>query len=68
MEIQLLELEGNIMGEIGKTDNGVVLLTTYLDDGVRKLPLDVALSQHASSLEQGKTDPNFVKKPDSPYS
>ncbi len=52
------------IGEIGKTDNGVVLLTTYLYDGVRKLPLDVALYQHASSLEQGKTDPNFVKKPD----
>lgn len=52
------------IGEIGKTDNGVVLLTTYYYDGVRKLPLDVALYQHASSLPQGKTDPQFVKKPD----
>ncbi len=52
------------IGEIGKTDNGIVLLTTYLYDGVRRLPLDVALYQHASSLEQGKTDPNFKKKPD----
>ena len=52
------------IGEIGKTDNGIVLLTTYLYDGVRKLPLDVALYQHASSLAQGKQDPNFIKKPD----
>ena len=52
------------IGEIGKTDNGVVLLTTYFYDGVRKLPLDVALYQHASSLELGKADPKFVKKPE----
>lgn len=52
------------MGEIGKTENGVVLLTTHLYDGVRRLPLDVALYQHAGSLEQGKDDPQFVKKPD----
>lgn len=41
-----------------------MLLTTHLDDGVRRLPLDLALAQHASSLEQGKEDPEFVKKPD----
>lgn len=52
------------IGEIGKTDNGIVLLTTHLYDGVRRLPLDLALYQHASSLEQGKEDPKFVKKPD----
>lgn len=52
------------IGEIGKTDNGIVLVTTHLYDGVRRLPLDVALYQHASSLEHGKDDPNFVKKPD----
>ena len=52
------------IGEIGKTDNGVVLLTTYFYDGVRKLPLDVALYQHGNSLPQGKADPKFVKKPD----
>lgn len=52
------------IGEIGKTDNGIVLLTTHLYDGVRRLPLDVALYQHASSLEHGKEDVNFVKKPD----
>lgn len=37
------------IGEIGKTDNGIVLVTTYLYDGVRRLPLDVALYQHTSS-------------------
>lgn len=52
------------IGEIGKTDNGIVLLSTHLYDGVRRLPLDVALYQHASSLAQGKEDPAFVKKPD----
>jgi len=52
------------IGEIGKTENGIVLLSTHLYDGVRRLPLDVALYQHASSLEQGKEDRNFVKKPD----
>ncbi|NEP87300.1 MAG: hypothetical protein F6K18_10940 [Okeania sp. SIO2C2] len=30
------------MGEIGKTDNGVVVVTTHLDDGVKSLPLDIA--------------------------
>ena len=29
------------IGEIGKTDNGVVLVTTHLYDGVKSLPLDV---------------------------
>jgi SRSO17 transposase len=52
------------IGEIGKTDNGVVLVTTHLYDGVKSLPLDVELYQHASSLPEGKEDPEFVKKPD----
>jgi len=52
------------IGEIGKTDNGVVLVTTHLFDGVKSLPLDVELYQHASSLPEGKEDPKFVKKPD----
>lgn len=37
------------IGEIGKTDNGIVLVTTHLYDRVRRLPLDVSLYQHASS-------------------
>jgi SRSO17 transposase len=52
------------IGEIGKTDNGIVIVTTHLYDGVRSLPLDVELYQHADSLPKGKEDKDFVKKPD----
>lgn len=52
------------IGEIGKTDNGVVIVTTHLYDGVRSLPLDVELYQKSSSLPDGKEDKEFVKKPD----
>ena len=52
------------IGEIGKTDNGVVVVTTHLYDGVKSLPLDVEVYQHASSLAEGKQNPKFVKKPD----
>lgn len=52
------------IGEIGKTDNGIVIVTTHLYDGVRSLPLDVELYQHADSLPQGKEDKDFTKKPD----
>ncbi|EGK89651.1 transposase, IS4 family protein [Microcoleus vaginatus FGP-2] len=52
------------IGEIGKTDNGVVVVTTHLYDGVKSLPLDVELYQHAHSLPQGKENPEFIKKPD----
>ena len=52
------------IGEIGKTDNGIVIVSTHLYDGVRNLPLDVELYQHADSLPQGKEDKDFVKKPD----
>jgi SRSO17 transposase len=31
------------IGEIGKTDNGVVLVTTHLYDGVKSLALNVSL-------------------------
>jgi len=44
------------IGEIGKTDNGVVVVTTHLYDGKKSLPLDIELYQHASSLPQGKKD------------
>ena len=50
------------IGEIGKTDNGIVVVTTHLYDGRKSLPLDIELYQHASSLPQGKQDPNFEKK------
>ena len=52
------------IGEVGKTDNGVVVVTSHLYDGVKSLPLDVELYQHASSLAGGKADPSFIKKPE----
>ena len=52
------------IGEIGNTDNGIVIVTTHLYDGVRSLPLDVELYQHADSLPLGKDDKDFIKKPD----
>lgn len=52
------------LGEIGKTDNGIVVVTTHLYDGKKSLPLDIELYQHASSLPEGKKDPEFQKKPE----
>jgi SRSO17 transposase len=50
------------IGEIGKTDNGIVVVTTHLYDGRKSLPLDIELYQHADSLASGKQDPEFEKK------
>ncbi|MCP6761972.1 MAG: IS701 family transposase [Fischerella sp. CENA71] len=52
------------IGEIGKTDNGIVVVTTHLYDGRKSLPLDIELYQHADSLAQGKQAPEFEKKPE----
>jgi SRSO17 transposase len=52
------------IGEIGKTDNGNVIVTTHLYDGKKSLPLDIELYQHAKSLPQGKKDQEFKKKPE----
>ena len=38
------------MGEIGKTDNGIITVTAHLYDGLKSLPLDIALYQKADSL------------------
>ena len=51
------------IGEIGKTDNGNVIVTTHLYDGQKSLPLDIELYQHRHSLPEGKKDPEFKKKP-----
>ena len=51
------------IGEIGKTDNGIVVVTTHLYDGRKSLPLDIELYQHADSLAEGKQDSEFEKKP-----
>jgi SRSO17 transposase len=52
------------IGEIGKTDNGIVVVTTHLYDGSKSLPLDIELYRHASSLPEGKKDFEFKKKPE----
>ena len=52
------------IGEIGKTDNGIVVVTTHLYDGKKSLPLDIELYQHGSSLPEGKKDIEFKKKPE----
>jgi hypothetical protein len=52
------------IGEIGKTDNPIVVGTTHLYDGKKSLPLDIDLYQHASSLPEGKKDIEFKKKPE----
>ncbi|MFM5980279.1 MAG: IS701 family transposase [Sphaerospermopsis kisseleviana] len=50
------------IGEIGKTDQGIVVVTSHLYDGRKSLPLDIELYQHADSLAEGKQDPLFQKK------
>ncbi len=50
------------IGEIGKTEHGIVVVTTHLDDGRKSLPLDIELDQHANSLPAGKPDSEFEKK------
>jgi SRSO17 transposase len=52
------------LGEIGKTDNGVVVVTTHLYDGKKSLPLDIESYQPASSLLSGKEDEELKKKPE----
>jgi DDE superfamily endonuclease len=52
------------IGEIGKTDNGVVAVTTHLYDGKKSLPLDLEIYKHANSLAAGKEDEEFKKKPE----
>ena len=52
------------IGEIGKTDNGIVTVTTHYYDDKKSLPLDIELYQHSSSLPEGKKDKLFEKKPD----
>lgn len=52
------------IGEIGKTDNGIVVVTTHLYDGRKSLPLDIELYQQSLSLHEGKQDIEFEKKPE----
>ena len=40
------------------------MVTSHLYDGTKSLPLDIELDQHATSLPEGKKDPDFLKKPE----
>ncbi len=51
------------IGEIGKTDNGVVTVTSHLYDGKKSVPLDLEIYRKASDFEEGNKDPEFKKKP-----
>ena len=52
------------IGEIGKTENGIVVVTTHLYDGKKSLPLDIEMYQKSNSLLLGEKDPDFKKKPE----
>lgn len=52
------------LGQIGKVDNGVVMVTSHAFDEVKAVPIDLRLYKHASSLEEGKKDEEFRKKPE----
>lgn len=52
------------IGEIGKKDFGIVMVTTHLYDARKSLPLDIELYQQSLSLAEGKQDPLFEKKPE----
>ena len=52
------------IGKIGKTDNGVVVVTSHLYDGKKSLPLEIELSKKADSLPSVKDDSEFKKKPE----
>jgi len=52
------------IGEIGKTENGIVIVTTHLYDGSKSLPLDIELYQHASSLPEGKNVAGSIATPE----
>jgi len=48
------------IGEIGKTENRVVAVTSHLyNNGIKSLPLDLELYQKADSLPKGNADPEF---------
>jgi len=51
------------IGEIGKTENGVVAVTSHLYDGIKSLPLDIELYQKADSLPKGNATQNLKRNP-----
>lgn len=51
------------IGEVGKTENGNVVVTTHIYDGVRSFPLDLEIYYKADNFPEGKEDEHFQKKP-----
>ena len=45
------------IGEIGKTDNGIITVTAHLYDGLKSLPSDIALYQKADYFTRRKKRP-----------
>jgi hypothetical protein len=52
------------IGQLGKVDNGMVMVSSHVYDGLHGFPLDFAMYKPAGSLPERKADPDFVKKPD----
>ncbi len=52
------------IGEVGKTDNGNVIVTTHIYDGVRSYPLDFDIYYKAENFTNGTEDEDFRKKPE----
>lgn len=50
------------IGQIGKVDNGAVVVTSHACDNKRCVPLDLAQYFPASTLPKGKEDENFKTK------
>jgi hypothetical protein len=56
------ESVGSIWREIGKIDNGIVVVTTHLYDGTKSLPLDLELYRNAKVFTLRKTRQRISEK------
>lgn len=52
------------IGEVGKTENGNVVVTTHAYDGLRSFPLDLEIYFKAENFPEGTKDSQFQKKPE----
>ena len=50
------------IGEIGKTNNGIVVVTPHLYDGVKSLPLDIAIIKKLILYQKEKKTQNLYLK------
>ena len=49
------------IGEIGKTENGVVAVTSHLYDGIKSLPLDIELYQKQTHYQKAMPTQNLKR-------